>query len=97
KWTSGNLTIDNVIQASQLEASDAAGLIEWIDYSNLESIVCAVDDEFRSVYEAVWKDGPISENKPAWDLEKSGWRRKGYVSVKIFSSSSLVIIIECLN
>ncbi|PKB98819.1 hypothetical protein RhiirA5_506017 [Rhizophagus irregularis] len=42
-----------------------------IKYSNLENIELIVHGGFGSVYKAVWKDGPIVEDKQAWDLNKS--------------------------
>uniref|UniRef100_U9UAC7 Protein kinase domain-containing protein n=1 Tax=Rhizophagus irregularis (strain DAOM 181602 / DAOM 197198 / MUCL 43194) TaxID=747089 RepID=U9UAC7_RHIID len=44
-----------------------------IKYSNLENIELIVHGGFGSVYKAVWKDGPIVEDKQAWDLNKSEW------------------------
>ena len=59
-WTSGDSRIDELIQNSQLNADYERKLIEWIEYTNLESIEFVAHGGFGSVYKAVWKDGPIN-------------------------------------
>ena len=88
-WTSGNDDIDNLIQESQLNASDKRKFLEWIEYSNLENIEHVAEGGFGSVYRAIWKDGPITWKNDQikqtyyWDVEKSKWIRKGEMVVAV--------------
>ena len=66
-WTSGDSRIDELIQNSQLYAIGTWGLIEWIEYTNLENIEFVAHGGFGSVYKAVWKDGPID----TWDNNRN--------------------------
>src|SRR5437016_691203 len=65
-WTSGDSRIDELIQNSQLNATSTLGLIEWIDYTNLENIEFVAHGGFGSVYKAVWKDGRITTRLGDW-------------------------------
>lgn len=58
-WTSGDSSIDELIQNSQLNANGTWKLIEWIEYTNLENVEFVAHGGFGSVYKAVWKDGSI--------------------------------------
>jgi hypothetical protein len=82
QWTSGDLNIDELIQNSQLNANLQSGLIEWIEYSNLEDIELVAHGGFGSVYKAIWKDGPIK----FWHVNKPEWKRydKKEVAIKKF-------------
>jgi hypothetical protein len=89
-WTSGDLSIDELIQDSQLNATTEFGLIEWIEYSNLENVEFIAHGGFGSVYKAIWKDGPIK--KPFWNINKSEWNRysKKEVAIKKFRNVTSV-------
>ena len=93
KWTSGDSTIDQLIQESQINATDPRETIEWIEYSNLENFEHVADGGFSSVYKAIWKDGPIeydydsydddSVNYRYWDIGNSNWIRKSDTLVAV--------------
>jgi hypothetical protein len=74
QWTSGDSNIDELIQNSQLNANNLSGLIEWIEYSNLENLELVAHGGFGSVFKAIWKDGPIKSYK-SWNVNKSEWKR----------------------
>jgi hypothetical protein len=76
QWTSGDSNIDELIQISQL---DLWGLIEWIEYSNLENIKLVAHGGFGSVFKAIWKDGLIE----SWNVNKSEWERRGKKEVAV--------------
>ncbi|RIB15210.1 kinase-like domain-containing protein [Gigaspora rosea] len=90
-WTSGDFNIDEVIQDLQLNANERWESLEWIEYSNPVDLKHIADGGFGSVYNAVWKDGPLKEERirkknyfpwrkyrythHCWDIEKSTWNR----------------------
>src|SRR5579883_1215785 len=88
-WTSGDDNIDKLIQESQLNATWNRDFLEWIDYSNFKNIEHLAEGGFASVYNAIWKDGPIGkydEDKQRWyywDMETSKWNRQGKTKVAI--------------
>src|SRR5256885_1721309 len=63
-WTSDDDNIDKLIQESQLNSGNRDQLLEWIEYLNLKDIEHLAEGGFRSVYKAIWNDGPI---KYIWD------------------------------
>ncbi|GBC52002.2 kinase-like domain-containing protein [Rhizophagus irregularis DAOM 181602=DAOM 197198] len=73
-WTSDDSKLDILIQNSQLNAHSSRELIEWIDYSNFKNIELIAHGGFGSVYKAIWKDGPLTEQ--AWDIDYSIWKRR---------------------
>jgi hypothetical protein len=105
QWTSGDSNIDELIQNSQLNANWMSGLIEWIEYSNLENIELIAYGGFGSVFKAIWKDGSIVKYGPFWGVSKSEWKRhdKKEVAVKKFrnvthiSSEFLNEVTEAFN
>jgi serine/threonine protein kinase len=72
--TSDDSKLDILIQNSQLNAHSSRELIEWIDYSNFKNIELIAHGGFGSVYKAIWKDGPLTEQ--AWDIDYSIWKRR---------------------
>ena len=54
-WTSGNDDIDNLIQESQLNASNEMELLEWIEYSNFKNIEHVAEGGFGKVYKPFGK------------------------------------------
>src|SRR5205085_10381942 len=73
-WTSGDSTIDEIIQKSQLFAKAHYQLIEWIEFKNLKNMEHMADGGFGKVYKAVWEAGPLTNfdpvavnNHPFWN------------------------------
>jgi len=91
QWTSGSSNIDELIQNSQLNASNRFKLIEWIDYSNLKNVELVAHGGFGNVYKAIWKDGPINRFN-SWNIEKSEWKRESNkkVAIKKFRNATSV-------
>src|ERR1051325_6430015 len=97
-WTSGDSNIDELIQNSQLNAKYEGGLIEWIEYTNLENVEFVAYGGFGSVYKAVWKDGPIDSYKTQQNNNKFELKRDSNkeVAVKKFRNATHVSL-EFLN
>ncbi|EXX60478.1 hypothetical protein RIR_jg12051.t1 [Rhizophagus irregularis DAOM 181602=DAOM 197198] len=93
QWTSGDLSINKLIQNSQLNATFQYELIEWIEYSNLENVEFVAHGGFGSVYKAIWKDGPINTTSRAhpWEIKKSRWNRDNNkeVAIKKFRNATV--------
>ena len=90
RWTSGDSSIDELIQNSQLNANYEKELIEWIEYTNLENVEFVAHGGFGSVYKAVWKDGQIQDsiqNNKKFELQRSSNRK---VAVKKFRNATHV-------
>ena len=63
-WTSKNEKIDNIIQEMQLKINQHHDLVfEWIPHDQFKNIKKIGEDDFATVYSAVWKDGPLCYNK----------------------------------
>ncbi|RHZ88648.1 hypothetical protein Glove_21g64 [Diversispora epigaea] len=73
KWTSGNETIDKLIQNAQLNANDCWKVIEWIPYNRFKDIREIAKGGFGTIYYAKWIDGRIEK----WDIENQRWKRWG--------------------
>ena len=58
-YSSGNKKIDNFIQEMRLKISDNL-VLEWIPYSQFDSIEEISKGGFATVYSAIWKDGPLN-------------------------------------
>ncbi|CAB5380359.1 unnamed protein product [Rhizophagus irregularis] len=62
-WTSRNEKIDNFIQEIQLKFNSENDVIfEWIPYNQFNEIKEIDNNGLRTVYSAIWKDGPIFYN-----------------------------------
>ncbi|EXX53420.1 hypothetical protein RirG_244070 [Rhizophagus irregularis DAOM 197198w] len=62
-WTSRNEKIDNFIQEIQLKFNSENDVIfEWIPYNQFNEIKEIDKNGLRTVYSAIWKDGPIFYN-----------------------------------
>ena len=85
KWTSGNESIDKLIQDIQL-TKDIYKILEWIPYNKFNDIKYIAEGGFAKVYSATWTDGSIEE----WDQKSNNWKREGPIKValKIFNNSS---------
>ncbi|CAB4442409.1 unnamed protein product [Rhizophagus irregularis] len=72
-WTSGNATIDNLIQECQMKTIDPYLIPEWIPYNNLQNIEYLTKGGFSEIYTAVWIDGHFIE----WNSERQQLKRFG--------------------
>src|SRR4051812_48758748 len=58
--TSGNEKVDTLIQEMQLKMDSPWDIVfEWVQYSQFDNIIKIGEDEFSTVYSAIWKDGPL--------------------------------------
>src|SRR5581483_9863709 len=53
-WTSGNGSIDNLIQKCQMESLGPDGIVEWIPYNNLQNIKYLTKGGCSEIYTAYW-------------------------------------------
>jgi serine/threonine protein kinase len=101
QWTSGDLSIDKLIQNSQLNATFQYELIEWIEYSDLENVKFVAHGGFGNVYKAIWKDGPINTTSRVhpWDIKKSRWNRDNNkeVAIKKFRNATVSEFLDEVN
>ncbi|EXX70673.1 hypothetical protein RirG_085300 [Rhizophagus irregularis DAOM 197198w] len=59
-WTSGNEKIDNLIQEMRLKINNPYDIVfEWIPYDQFYDIKELGEDEFATIYSAIWKDNPL--------------------------------------
>ncbi|CAG8498950.1 2626_t:CDS:2 [Racocetra fulgida] len=58
RWTSGNISIDQIIQQTQLEANRSNDYLEWIPFENFEEIKYLSQGAFSTIYSGYWVDGP---------------------------------------
>ncbi|RGB38868.1 kinase-like domain-containing protein [Rhizophagus diaphanus] len=76
-WTSGNVSIDNLIQKCQLETLHPQMIVEWIPYNNLENMRYLTKGGFSEIYTAYWIGGRYEE----WDSKKQQLKRLGELKV----------------
>ncbi|RGB29504.1 hypothetical protein C1646_818461 [Rhizophagus diaphanus] len=72
--TSGNKKIDNLIQKIQLKISDLNDtILEFIPYNQFINIkeIDKDEDDFTTVYSAIWKDGPLLYYDKKWTRESN--------------------------
>ncbi|GBB84916.1 hypothetical protein RclHR1_01150020 [Rhizophagus clarus] len=63
-WTSGNETIDKLIQEMQLKIKNYDDIIvEWISFDQFNDIKKIYEDDFNILYSAIWIDGPFKCNE----------------------------------
>ncbi|RHZ64750.1 hypothetical protein Glove_320g151 [Diversispora epigaea] len=79
KWTSGNNTMDKLIQDAQLNVDTIFEVIEWIPYERFKDIKDIAKGGFGTIYKAKWIDGRIRE----WDIEKQQWKRWGQLNLAL--------------
>ncbi|GES81003.1 kinase-like domain-containing protein [Rhizophagus clarus] len=59
-WTSGNETIDKLIQEMQLKIKNYDDMVvEWISFDQFNDIKKIYEDNFNVLYSAIWIDGPF--------------------------------------
>ncbi|UZO00600.1 uncharacterized protein OCT59_011723 [Rhizophagus irregularis] len=62
--TSGNEIIDTLIQEMQLKMDHPWDIaFEWVQYNQFDEIIKICEDEFSTLYSAIWKDGPLIYRK----------------------------------
>ncbi|PKC67531.1 kinase-like protein [Rhizophagus irregularis] len=78
-WTSGNKEIDELIQYTQLNATQACDYLEWIPFEKFELVKYVGKGGFSSVYSALWMEGP----RWIWDDGAQEWTRAGPMNVAL--------------
>ena len=78
-WTSGNKQIDELIQYTQLNATQACDYLEWISFEKFEMVKYIGSGGFSSVYSALWMEGP----RCIWDDGAQEWTRSGPMNVAL--------------
>ncbi|GBB99327.1 hypothetical protein RclHR1_03490009 [Rhizophagus clarus] len=86
-WTSGNESLDEIIQYSQLSAINNNTYFEWINFDRFDCIENMQGFPHSEFYTATWLDG-IRE---LWDNESQQWVRTGPVKIILRKLSSLTI------
>ena len=79
KWTSGNNTIDKLIQDAQINANTRYEAIEWIPYDRFKDIKEIAKGGFGTIYKAKWIDGQIKK----WDIDNQQWERLSQLNVAL--------------
>src|SRR3989337_2341148 len=70
-WTSGNDSIDDLIQKCQIETFRPDYIVEWIPYKNLQNIKYLTKGGCSEIYSAGWIDGEYNE----WDSKEKQLKR----------------------
>jgi len=85
-WTSGNKSIDDFIQQSQLDAVHCLKYIELIPFENFKNVKYITKGGFGKIYSAEWPEGFIEY----WDIENQKWYRREdkKVALKSLDNSS---------
>ncbi|KAF0537694.1 serine/threonine protein kinase [Gigaspora margarita] len=78
-WSSGNSSLDQLIQESQLQAECSEQIIEWIPFEKFKDIKFVAQGGLGEVYYAIWEDGQIYN----WDSKQNNWRRRGEHAVAL--------------
>jgi hypothetical protein len=60
KWTSGNKTIDNLIQETQLTTAGPFNYLEWIPFDRFRHVKSFGEGGYGTLSAAIWLDGPRS-------------------------------------
>ncbi len=78
-WTSENKEIDELIQYTQLSATQHCDYLEWISFEKFEMIKYIGKGGFSSVYSALWTEGP------RWYLDNGAqeWSRTGPMQIAL--------------
>ncbi|RHZ82071.1 hypothetical protein Glove_114g143 [Diversispora epigaea] len=79
KWTSGNNTIDKLIQDAQINATNEWEVLEWIPYDRFNDIKETAKGGFGAIYKAKWIDGPIFMRI----IKTQQWHRCGQINVAL--------------
>jgi hypothetical protein len=82
---SGNEYIDNIVQKMQLNINDINNIVfEWIPYNQLNYLEKIDDDEYFTIFSAIWKDGPLY-----WNNNNKEYIRKPYTKVTLYITELL--------
>ncbi|CAG8591973.1 5764_t:CDS:2 [Cetraspora pellucida] len=73
RWTSGNISIDRIIQQTQLEVNKNEDYLEWIPFEDFEAVKYLSQGAFSTIYSGFWIDGP----RRTWIEENDDWFRDG--------------------
>jgi len=72
-WTSGNDSINDLVQKCQMETLRPDYIIEWIPYNNLQNVKYLTKGGCSEIYLADWIDGANVE----WDSKEKHLKRIG--------------------
>ena len=78
-WTSENKKLDELIQYTQLDATQTCDYLEWIPFEKFEMVKYIDKGGFSSVYSALWMEGP----RWIWDDGAQEWTRAGPMNVAL--------------
>ncbi|CAG8571774.1 7270_t:CDS:2 [Dentiscutata erythropus] len=78
-WSSGNPSLDQLIQESQLQAECSEQIMEWIPFEKFKDIKFVAQGGLGEVFYAVWEDGQIYN----WDADLNDWKRRGEHAVAL--------------
>ncbi|CAG8677819.1 16556_t:CDS:2 [Funneliformis caledonium] len=78
-WTTENKEIDQLIQFTQLEATQTCDYLEFIPFEKFELVKYIGSGGFGSVYSAIWMEGP----RWNWDDGSQEWSRSGPMNVAL--------------
>jgi hypothetical protein len=70
-WTSGYPKIDQLIQESQLSATNGLDYLEWIDYGEIKDIEYITESEFGKIFKGIWTKGPKHRLEPVGNTWKN--------------------------
>jgi hypothetical protein len=78
-WTSGDKKIDELLQLTQMNATQTCDYLEWIPFEKFEMIKHIGSGGFSCIYSALWLEGP----KWNWDDGAQEWTRSGPKNVAL--------------
>ncbi|CAG8678947.1 5043_t:CDS:2, partial [Dentiscutata heterogama] len=78
-WSSGNSSLDQLIQESQLQAECSEQIMEWIPFEKFKDIKFVAQGGLGEVFYAIWEDGQIYN----WDVNLKDWKRRGEHAVAL--------------
>ncbi|GBC07335.1 hypothetical protein RclHR1_00740018 [Rhizophagus clarus] len=78
-WTSENKEIDELVQFTQLNATQTCDYLEWIPFNKFEMVKFIGSGGFGSTYSALWMEGP----RWIWDEGAQEWTRAGPINVAL--------------
>jgi hypothetical protein len=78
-WTSGDKKIDQLIQLTQMNATQTCDYLEWIPFEKFEMVKYVGRGDFSCIYSALWLEGP----RWVWDDGAQEWTRSGPMHVAL--------------
>lgn len=76
-WTSGNNTIDNLLQKCQESSLIPYMIVEWIPYDKFKNLQFLAKGGCSDIYTADWEEGGYKE----WDVKERKLKRAGMCKV----------------